>query len=63
MTNAMRALQYAYHEDVVRRRCDLPPLLGEREHRELQIMVAELATRSGSYRERAAEIRREAEKD
>ena len=63
MSNAMRALQYAFHEDVVRRRCELPPLLGEREKRELLIMVSELATRSGSYRERAAEIRGVADKD
>lgn len=63
MSNAMRALQYAFHEDVVRRRCDLPRLLDERENRELLIMVSELATRSGSYRERVAEIRREADKD
>ena len=61
MSNAMRALQYAFHEDVVRRRCSLPLLLGDRENRELLIMVAELAARSGSYRERAAEIRREVE--
>lgn len=63
MTNAMRALQYSFHEDTVRRRCNLPLLLGERENRELLIMVSELALRSGSYRERAAEIRSEAEID
>ena len=61
MSNAMRALQYSFHEDVVRRRCDLPPLLGERENRELLIMVSELAIRSGSYRHRVAEICKEAE--
>lgn len=61
MTDAMRALQYSFHEDVVRRRCDLPLLLDDRENRELLIMVSELALRSGSYRERAAEIRKEAD--
>ena len=61
MSNAMRALQYSFHEDNVRRRCDLPLILGERENRELLIMVSELALRSGSYQDRAADIRREAE--
>ena len=61
MTNAMRALQYSFHEDTVRRRCNLPFLLDERENRELLIMVSELALRSGSYCDRAAEIRKEAE--
>ncbi len=61
MSNAMRALQYSFHEDVVRRRCDLPPLLGERENRELLIMVSELAIRSGSYQNRVSEICREAD--
>ena len=61
MSNAMRALQYSFHEDVVRRRCNLPSLLGERENRELLIMVSELAIRSGSYRDRVAEICKVAE--
>ena len=61
MTNAMRALQYSFHEDVVRRRCSLPPLLGERENRELLIMVSELTLRSGSYRDRVAQICKAAE--
>ena len=61
MSNAMRALQYAFHEDVVRRRCDLPRLLDERENRELLIMVSELAIRSGSYQNRVIEICREAD--
>ena len=61
MTNAMRALQYSLHEDTVRRRCDLPPLLGERESRELDIMVAELAERAGSYDERTSQIRQMAD--
>jgi len=61
MSNAMRALQYSFHEDAVRRRCDLPFILDDRENRELLIMVSELAIRSGSYRDRVATIRRRAE--
>jgi hypothetical protein len=60
MTHAMRSLLYASHEDVVRRRCNLPLLLDEREHRELRIMVGELAVRSGSYEKRVREIRKRA---
>ena len=58
MSNAIRALQYAFHEDVVRRRCDLPRLLDDRDERDLVIMVSEMAKRSGSYEERTDEIRR-----
>ncbi len=58
MSNAIRALQYAFHEDVVRRRCELPRLLDDRDERDLVIMVSEMAKRSGSYEERAEEIRR-----
>jgi hypothetical protein len=61
MSNAMRALQYSFHEDVVRRKCALPPLLDDRDNRALLIMVSELTLRSGSYEERATEIRRRAE--
>lgn len=61
MSNAMRALQYPFHEDLVRRRCDLPLLLGDREHRELEIMVADLADRAGSYDERTRLIRQTAD--
>jgi hypothetical protein len=60
MSNAMRALQYSFHEDVVRRRCDLPQILDDRDSRELSIMVTELEKRSGSYRARVADIRRQA---
>ena len=56
MTNAMRALQYSFHEDVVRRRCDLPRIIDDRDERDLLIMVTELAQRSGSYEDRRAEI-------
>ena len=61
MSNAMRALQYSFHEDDIRRRCDLPFILDDRENRELLIMVSELAIRSGSYRDRVATIRSQAE--
>ena len=57
MTNAMRGLQYAYHEDVVRRRCGLPVLLDERERRELTIMVSNMIDRAGGYRHQVVGIR------
>jgi hypothetical protein len=44
MTDAMRALHYSFHEDVVRRR----------------LMVTELAKRSGSYDDRTAAIGQQA---
>ena len=61
MTNVVRAMTYTIHEDTVRRRCQLPPLLGDAEIRDLRIMVAELKERSGDYDERASEIRRKAD--
>jgi hypothetical protein len=61
MTNAIRALQYSFHEDVVRRRCDLPRILDERDERDLLLMVTEMAQRSGSYEGRIAEITERAE--
>lgn len=57
MSSAIRALQYAFHEDVVRRRTELPRLLGDRDERDLVIMVSEMAKRSGSYEDRAEQIR------
>jgi len=60
MTNALRALMYSFHEDTVRRICDLPSLLDERESRDLIIMVFELEKRSGSYVERIRTIGRRA---
>ncbi len=50
VSDAMRALQYSFHEDVVRRRCDLTPILDDQGNRELGIMVTELAKRSGKHR-------------
>ena len=61
MTNAIRALQYSFHENVVRRRCELPRLLDDRDERDLVIMVTELAKRSGNYEERAHQIQHQAE--
>lgn len=61
MTNAIRALLYSFHENIVRRRCDLPRRLNERDERELVIMISELAKRTGSYEDRSHEIRQLAE--
>jgi hypothetical protein len=61
MTNAIRALHYAFHEDVARRRCDLPAVLDARERRDVEIMVGEFVARSGDYGARAEEIRQRAE--
>ena len=47
MGNAMRALHYSFHEDVVRRRSNLPLLINDQDSRELRIMVTELASRNG----------------
>lgn len=49
MSDALRALQYSFHEDAVRRRCELPCILNDRDSHDLAIMVDELAKRSGSY--------------
>jgi hypothetical protein len=57
MVNALRALHYAYHEDAVRRRCDMRHALDSRDARDLAIMVKELRARSGSYEDRAENIR------
>ena len=61
MSNAIRALQYAFHEDMVRRRCGLPRLLDDRDERDLVIVIGEMAQRSGSYEARSDEIGRRAE--
>ena len=63
MSGALRALQYAFHEDVVRRRANLPRLLDDRDERDLVIMVSELAKRSGSYQDRTREISRRTDAD
>ncbi len=50
--NAMRALHYSFHEDVVRRRSNLPLVINDQDSRELRIMVTELAKRSGDNQDR-----------
>ena len=47
MTEAMRALLYAFHENRVRRQCDLPELLNDRAASDLATMVTALADESG----------------
>ena len=61
MVEALRSLMYSYHEDMIRRHCELPGLLDDRESKTIEIMTVELARRSGSYHERADHIRRQAE--
>ena len=61
MTSVMRSLAYTYHEDTVRRRCDLPVLLDDMEIRDLRTMMTELKERGGDYAERASEICRMAD--
>lgn len=56
MCNALRALQYASHENNVRRCCNLDLLTDDRDERDLMIMVSELEKRSGSYESRIAAI-------
>ena len=47
MTDAMRALLYAFHEDRVRSKCDLPGLLSDRAAADLATIVTTLADESG----------------
>ena len=56
MTDALRALFFAWHEDQVRRGAELDALLSEQEAADLATMVAELAARSGSYDARVRAI-------
>ncbi len=56
MCNALRSLEYASHENVVRRCCNLNLLTDDRDERDLMIMVSELEKRSGSYENRIAAI-------
>jgi hypothetical protein len=61
MTNAIRSLLYAFHENEVRCRCDLPMVLDARERRDIEIMVGEFIARAGNYASRIDEIRHRAE--
>lgn len=56
MADALRSMMYAYHEDLARRQCELPPLLDDRQARELTVMVSQLEKRAGSYADRVHEI-------
>ncbi len=56
MADALRSLMYAFHEHAARQQCGLPALLDEQRARELSVMVAQLATRAGSYTDRVDEI-------
>lgn len=56
MTNALRSLLYAFHEDLARRQTGLPLMLNERSTRELVTMISELAQRAGEYERRVEAI-------
>jgi len=56
MCNALRSLQYASHENIARRCCNLNLLTDDRDERDLMIMISELEKRSGSYENRIAAI-------
>lgn len=56
LSDALRSLQYAFHENVTRRCCNLNLICDDRDERHLMIMVAELAKRCGSYEDRIAAI-------
>lgn len=56
MCNALRSLQYASHENNVRRCCNLDLLSDDRDERDLMIIVNELEKRSGNYQDRITAI-------
>jgi len=56
MTNALRSLLYAFHEDLARRLTGMPLILNDRHTRELVTMISELATRAGDYERRIEAI-------
>ena len=56
MCDALRSMLYAFHEDLIRRRCELPPMLNDRATRDLLVMITELSDRSGDYEERVQHI-------
>lgn len=61
MSNAIRAMYYAFHEDSVRRRCGLPSVLDDRRGHDLAVAIRELTERCGSYDARTEQIRRRAD--
>jgi hypothetical protein len=60
MTDALRAMLYTFHEDLARRRCELPRLLNDRATRHLVKMVSELSERAGEYVRRTSAIAKRA---
>ncbi len=56
MTDALRALLYAFHEDLARQQSELPRLLNDNATGDLVTMVSELAARSGDYAARVTAI-------
>ena len=56
MAQALRSLLYSFHEDLARRLCKLPLVLGDQDTRELILMVSELADRAGDYGDRVTAI-------
>ena len=60
MSNAVRAMMYSFREDVTRRYCELAPVLGDRDRRDLKVMIDELRERAGSYADRGRLIRERA---
>ena len=56
MSNALRSMFYAFHEDGIRRQFDMTSLLGEHEIHDLFIMISELMERAGSYEDRVEAI-------
>lgn len=60
MSDALRSLLYAFHEDLARRLSGMSPMLNERSMRELIMMVSDLADRAGDYGPRVEAICRRA---
>jgi hypothetical protein len=61
MSSTLRAVHYAFHEDIVRERCSLPRVIDGHDRREVDDMVSELLARSGSYEARIEAISQRAE--
>lgn len=61
MSQALRSLLYAFHEDLVRRRCELARVLNDRATGDLVTMIGELAERSGDYADQVRAISERAE--
>ena len=62
MIVALRALFYSFHEDNVRRRCELPPILEDAGICDIRLMISELAKRSGNYQQRISAIEQQVER-